>query len=119
MHLYICVYINKSIYRSLSIDSSSFGGLGISLLLAVLQVYKECAINPLHVISAYGYCKATLAFLSSFINGQDICITDIYVYMYNLFYVLVFVHLRDHLLSMFVYFSAAQQDDRDFDDFLS
>jgi hypothetical protein len=25
-----------------------------------LHIYKECSINPLHVVSAYGHCKATL-----------------------------------------------------------
>jgi hypothetical protein len=32
--------------------------------------YKECAINLLHVMFAYGHCKATLGFLSAFIHGQ-------------------------------------------------
>jgi len=52
------------------------GGMKDSLKKGCTKRYKECAINPLHIISAFGHCKASLLFLSAFIHGQDRTIFD-------------------------------------------
>jgi hypothetical protein len=69
-----CVVLwNGNKARSYPIQSFLINGVSI---LSHLVFLRECAINPLHVISAYGHCKATLGLLSALIHGQDQIIFD-------------------------------------------